>query len=113
MQVHVTQHIDPPNDKLGTTNEIVVESIRTNEPKGYEMKALQKPKTDTEIKYEQLLKTVSTLREENDTLQKRVAELESKLAHYEGGSEETAASSVGILKQSLRDAQLIDSIVNG
>ena len=35
ISVHVTQHIDTPNDRIGTLNDIVRESIRTNEPLGY------------------------------------------------------------------------------
>jgi hypothetical protein len=40
-------------DKIGTKNEIVVESIKTGEPKGYEMSGQQRPKTDAEIRYQQ------------------------------------------------------------
>ena len=33
MQIHVNQHVDAPKDKIGTANAIVVESIKTGEPK--------------------------------------------------------------------------------
>jgi hypothetical protein len=45
MRVHVTQHISNPPDKIGTANTIVVESIRSGEPKGYEAGGVDKPKS--------------------------------------------------------------------
>eukprot|EP01035_Chromulina_nebulosa_P019766 gene19766-25700_t len=38
-QIHVSQHVDEPPDKIGTINQIVVDSIKSGEPKGYEVQA--------------------------------------------------------------------------
>jgi len=45
MRVHVTQHVSAPPDRIGTGNSIVVESIRSGEPKGYEAGGADKPKS--------------------------------------------------------------------
>lgn len=121
MQIHVTQHVDAPpvstshflirevlisdsyQDKIGTGNQIVYESIVSGEPKGYQFSSLQKPKTEAEIKCEQLIEQLSKANEENLQLRNRVRELELKLEHYEHNTR----------KHSLREAKLIDEIVNG
>ena len=54
MQIHITQHIDTPPDKVGTSNAIIKESIISGEPKGYESAGAAKPKSDAEIRNEKL-----------------------------------------------------------
>jgi predicted RNA-binding protein len=104
MQIHVTQHIDPANDKIGTDNEIVVESIKTGEPKGYEHTSIRRPKTEAEIRCDQLTEALAQATEMNQQLRNRIAELELRVEQLEGTPK---------LASSLREAQLIDSIVNG
>jgi hypothetical protein len=54
MQIHITQHIDTPPDKVGTSNAIIKESIISGEAKGYENAGAAKPKSEAEIKNEKL-----------------------------------------------------------
>ena len=103
MHIHVTQHVDPPPDRISTDNSIVVESIQTGEAKGYEQQGSIKPKSDAEIRCEQLIVQLSERAEENTRLKNRVAELELTVAQFE---------KVGVRK-SLSDAIMTDSIVNG
>jgi len=65
------------------------------------------------VKYESLMKTMTTLREENDALQQKVVDLEARLAQYESSNNGNANNNNNGLKQSLQNAQLIDAIVNG
>lgn len=104
MQIHVNQHVDPPPDRIGTSNSVVVESIRTGEPKGYEHAEAKRPKTEAEIRCEQLNKALTSANDENARLQNRIRELELKLEQLEGNPK---------MRQSLQQAQLIDNIVNG
>jgi len=104
MQIHVNQHVDPPHDKIGTSNPIVVESIRTGEPKGYEHAEAKRPKSEAEVRCEQLTIALSNANEENTKLQNRIKELELKVRQLEGNPK---------LRQSFCDAKLIDGIVNG
>lgn len=82
----------------------MVESIRTGEPKGYESAGAMKPKSEAEVKCEKLTAELLTLTDENAALKKRVAELELKLQQYEGAAKP---------RQTLADAIMTDSIVNG
>jgi chromosome condensin MukBEF ATPase and DNA-binding subunit MukB len=91
-------------DKIGTANTIVVESIKTGEAKGYEHKDVIKPKSDAEIRCEQLATQLTEKNEENAALKKKIEELELKIAQLEG---------VAKPRQALQDAILKDSIVNG
>eukprot|EP01033_Poteriospumella_lacustris_P003736 gene3736-2647_t len=129
MQIHVTQHIDPPLDKINTDNPIVAESIRTGEPKGYEMNdKVKRPKTEAEIRCEQLTKDLSDAREMNSSLTRHIQQLEEKLRQYEpnhvsvltelhhvprGSLSRPTSSAVGHAGSRLRDAQIIDHVVNG
>lgn len=102
MQIHVTQHVETPPDKIGTSNAIVVDSIKTGEPKGYEVIGAAKPKSDAEIKVEKLSVELNKCQEENVRLKKKVDELEAKLFKYEGKK-----------RDSIADAKLMDGIING
>jgi hypothetical protein len=76
MHVYVTQHIDAPKDKIGTNNEIVVDSVKSGEPKGYNSAGVVKPKSDYEIRCEKLESTLSKVQDENQELKQRIQELE-------------------------------------
>lgn len=91
-------------DKIGTSNAIVVESIRTGEPKGYEHAEAKRPKSEAEVRCDQLTASLAQASEENAKLQNRIKELELRLAQLEGNPK---------TRQSLTDAILIDQIVNG
>lgn len=104
MQIHVTQHVEPPSDKIGTKNAIVVESIKTGEPKGYEHTSAKRPKTEAEIRCDQLTEALAEATEMNQQLRKRIAELELRVEQLEGTPK---------IASNIREAQLIDSIVNG
>jgi uncharacterized membrane-anchored protein YhcB (DUF1043 family) len=64
---------------------------------------MQKPKSDAEMKCEQLIEELTKSNEENLKLQNRVRELEARLEQYEHNTR----------KHSLREAKMIDEIVNG
>lgn len=53
---------------------------------------------------------MATLKDENAQLEARVRELESRLAEYESNVPVAPGS---VLKKTLRDAQIIDTAVNG
>lgn len=91
-------------DKIGTANAIVVESIRTGEAKGYEHAEAKRPKSEAELRCEQLTRSLAEAGEENAKLRARVTELELRLAQLEGNPK---------TRQSLSDAMMIDSLVNG
>jgi len=104
MRVHVTQHIDPPKDRLGTSNSIVVESIKSGEARAYDTIGAAKPRSEAEVKVEQLNAALAAKVEENNTLQAKIKELELKIAQLEGTPKP---------RQALADAILTDNIVNG
>jgi hypothetical protein len=81
-----------------------VESIKTGEAKGYESKGAIKPKSDAEIRCEQLIAQLTEKNEENAALKRKIEELELKVAQLEG---------VAKPRQALQDAILTDSVVNG
>ncbi len=95
---------DSLQDKIGTSNSIVVESIRTGEPKGYEHAEAKRPKSEAELRCEQLTSALALANEQNTKLQNRITELELKLAQLDPASK---------MRSSISDAKLIDSIVNG
>jgi len=102
--VHVTQNVETPPDKIGTNNAIVVESIKSGVPKGYEQSGAPKPKSDADALNEELTKKLAAAHSENTALKKTIQELELRLAQYEGDARP---------KSRLNDAKLVDSIVNG
>lgn len=95
-------------DRIGTANAIVVDSIRTGEPKGYEHASALKPKSDAEIRCEKLSAELAQAHAENESLRSRVAELEAKLSVLEGGGTPKAKP-----RQAITDAIMTDKIVNG
>ncbi len=104
MQIHVTQHVEIPSDKICASNPIVKESILTGDPKGYDHINARKPKSEAEIRCDQLVEALQKATEENQKLRNRIAELELKVEQLEGTPKPMST---------LRDAQLLDSIVNG
>mmetsp|Transcript_30506 Transcript_30506/g.41769 ORF Transcript_30506/g.41769 Transcript_30506/m.41769 type:complete len:716 (+) Transcript_30506:1-2148(+) len=104
MQIHVNQHVEGPTDKIGTANAVVVESIRTGEPKGYDYAEAKRPKSEAEVRCEQLTVALALATEENTKLANRIKELELMLAQV---------SSQPKSRQLLSSALMIDSIVNG
>ena len=84
---------------------MVVESIKTGEPKGYEVASLSRPKTDAEVKCEQLTVALAKAMEENAALRAKVQELEVKVLEMEAGSK----TRVG---QTLTDAKTLDTVLN-
>ena len=95
------------------------------EPKGYDVSnAVKKPKSDVEIKYEQLQQQVVDITEENVALKSRVTALEKLL--IQAGIEipddkdikaietsTTTGNSATMLRKSFNEAKLMDEIVNG
>jgi len=114
MRVHVTQHITAPPDKLGTSNSIVVESIRSGEPKGYEAGGVDKPKSELELKNVQLTDALQKLQEENTLLQQRIRELELRLLNFEGDAKSLVAGSqpLSARRAELDRAKLKDGVIN-
>jgi len=117
-QIHVSQHIDEPPDKIGTINQIVVDSIKSGEPKGYEVQGTLKPKTEIELRCEYLTKELLKSQDENKMLKQKIEELEMKLSN-QGGSNSKANSpnsksfNNSKINKTIDSAKLIDTIVNG
>lgn len=115
MQIHVNQHIEAPPDKISTRNDIITESIRTGEPKGYEYaNAVKRPKSEAEVRCDQLVEALTLAQQENTKLRQRVKELEGRLrtAGMDVGAE-LELGDKNLLRQSLKDAKILDSVVNG
>lgn len=142
MQIHVTQHIETPPDKISTENEIVVLSIQTGEAKGYEHNnKAKKPKSEAELRCEVLVRELSEVKEYNTLLTSTLQRLEAELlqvkpdhvsvwpavqaemqriaAAHSTTNTTNGTSSNGVtvagqggVSAKLKDAQLIDSIVN-
>lgn len=91
-------------DKIGTSNAIVVESIKTGEAKGYELGVVAKPKSEAELRCEKLTAQVADLTSENAILRKRIAEYEVLLDNV---------AATPRTRQAIKDAKMTDSIVNG
>ncbi len=104
MQIHVTQHINDPPDRIGTSNAIVRESIISGEAKGYEAAGAAKPKSEAEVRCEQLTISLAKVNEENAHLKARIAELELKMVQLEGPKSKVASQ--------LGAAKVLDSAVN-
>jgi hypothetical protein len=104
MQIHITQHIDVPSDRIGTANAIVKESIVTGEPKGYEHAGQARPKSDADVKCEQLTEQLAKVNDENAELKKKIAELEAKIVDLEGPKSKVAAA--------LDNAKTVDGVLN-
>lgn len=88
----------------------MVESVRTGEPKGYEhATSARRPPSEAEIRCEQLMEALKKAQDENANLRARIAELEGQL----GLPPSAAAAGENKTRQSLNEAKLIDSLVNG
>jgi predicted nuclease with TOPRIM domain len=92
--------------KIGTANSIVVESIKTGIPKGYENSDSTRPKTDADLLNDELRKKLDEVTAENTSLKKRVEELELQLQQYQH-------ENVSKSKSNLAAAMLTDAVVNG
>lgn len=113
MRVHVTQHITAPSDRLGTSNTIVIESIRSGEPKGYEASGVDKPKSEIELKNLQLKEALQKLQEENTALTRRIQYLEQHLAQLEGGAAILENIPLSARRAELEKAKMTDVVING
>jgi phage shock protein A len=85
-----------------------VDSIKTGEPKGYANSTAIKPKSEAEIRCDKLSTELNNVMTENQQLKARVAELETRLAQYEG----TANGAVSKSRQNLTEAIIVDSAIN-
>lgn len=112
MKIHVTQHISAPPDQIGTKNNIVVDSVKSGEAKGYEATGVEKPKSEADMKNEQLLTALEKANAENIELKQRIQELELKLSAYESNGANAGASSVSGVRAELEKAKVVDGVVN-
>mmetsp|Transcript_5555 Transcript_5555/g.5738 ORF Transcript_5555/g.5738 Transcript_5555/m.5738 type:complete len:1029 (+) Transcript_5555:142-3228(+) len=103
MFVHLTPHVAATPDRIGTNNPIVVESVTTGEPLGYNTDPSKLSRINPSASNGTLVTEVETLRQENATLKARVKELEARLAVIPKSSP----------RASLKNAQTIDNVVNG
>ena len=90
---------------MGTSNAIVVESVKTGVPKGYEVgeAAAMMAKSPLEKANDVLSEQLITVKDENTQLKKKLEEMELKLASYESSQ----------AKSKLASAITTDAIVNG
>lgn len=120
ISIHVTQHVDPPSDRIGTANEIVRDSIRTGEALGYRhvrQSFVTKPPNgsssstnlsgqsanETGVGIAGTNKEISEIKQENEQLKNKVKELEEKLQKYE---EQSKKSKI------LNDARVTDAVLS-
>jgi hypothetical protein len=85
---------------------VVVESIKTGVPKGYESSNGPRPKSEAEVMNDELKAKLEEVLGENAALKKTIEELQLKLAHHEGLHSSRS-------KSHLSEAMLTDSLVNG
>jgi len=106
MQVHVTQHVEPPADRLSTANSIVAESVRSGVPVGYDHSSVSRPKSDAEIRCDALSVQLQQAQSDNAILVERIQELEKKL--LEVGAEVPKSS----LRDRISNIKLLDGVIN-
>jgi len=104
MQIHITQHISDPPDRIGTSNSIVKESIISGEAKGYEVAGAAKPKSEAEVRCEQLTVNFAKANEENQRLKAKIAELELKIIEL--------ASPKSKIGANIEATKILDSAIN-
>eukprot|EP01038_Epipyxis_sp_PR26KG_P012422 gene12422-16660_t len=109
--VHVYQHVDAPNDKIGTNNRVVVNSILSGEPKGYELINEQTAKNPWELKCEQLQLALAYSNEQIMQLTNKNIELELKLSQLINNKGKLKTSSKQ--RNNVLHAMSLDSMVNG
>ncbi len=80
----------------------MVESIQSGEPKGYAHAAGKKPRTETDVKNEQLTAALEQKTRENEELVSKIQQLESRLIALEGSK-----------KKDLQQAKMLDQSING
>jgi hypothetical protein len=80
----------------------VVESIQTGEPKGYAYAAGKKPKTEADLKVEQLSAALDEKTKENADLVAKIRDLEARLIALEGSK-----------KKDIQQAKALDKAING
>ena len=107
MQIHITQHIDVPGDRIGTNNAIVVESIKSGEPKGYSATGASRPQSEADKKVESLTTQLAQVTDENAALKARIAELEAKITEMGGEIPEKSK-----IAQNLQQAKIVDGALN-
>ena len=107
MQIHITQHIDVPGDRIGTNNEIVVESIKSGEPKGYGAAGSVRPKSDADKRVESLTAQLAQVTDENTALKTRISQLEAKITEMGGEIPEKSK-----MAQNLEQAKIVDGALN-
>lgn len=108
--VFVNQVVEAPPDKIGTSNPIVVESIKTGDPVGYKHTQASRPKSDVDVRCEQLQVALARSNDEKEQLKARVAELEARIAELEPNDAVLAKSRSN---KHLDKAKIIDGFVNG
>lgn len=106
MQVHVTQHVEQPADHLSTNNQIVVESIKTGVPVGYEHSSMNRPKSDADVRCEALALQLQQAQSDNGVLLERIQELEKKLV------EVGAVVPQSTLRDRLINTKVLDGVIN-
>lgn len=106
---------DNRQDRIGTNNAIVVESVKTGEPKGYEVAGAVKPKSDIELRAEMLAGELVKVQDENVQLKQYVQELELKVGQLEEALAAATGSPVPSSKSKklISDAKMMDNVVNG
>jgi hypothetical protein len=90
--------------KINTANEIVVDSIKSGQPKGYGAAGASKPKTEADILNEELSKKLADAEAENAALKDKIRMLELRVAQLEGRPRS---------RQNLDEAKMVDMLVNG
>jgi len=112
MKIHVTQHVSAPANQIGTKNQIVVDSVKSGEPKGYEATGMEKPKSEADMKSEQLLIALEKANAENIELKQRIQELELKLSAYESNGAGNVDPPMSGVRAELEKAKVVDGVVN-
>jgi len=103
LQIRVAQHLEVPPDKIGTTNDVVMESIKTGVALAYERggPSTKKPPSDAEVFLQQELDKALA---EIVVLKKRIEELERHATMPERTKSRTEMKMDG--------AMLLDNIIN-
>ena len=113
MKVHITQAIKEPKDQVCTTNEIVKESISSGDPKGYDhVTGIDKPKSEVELKCEQLQGALGAALQENEILRLRVAELEARVSTLEAEKSALPEPPLSARRSALEAAIVTDAVIN-
>lgn len=93
MQIHVSQHVDSPSDTISTKNSVVVESLKTGDPKGYEYADAIRPKSEAEVQCQKLQLALARANEEIASLKKQLEELKDHHEQEPAGPPKTLKTS--------------------